>query len=102
MGGDQHFESLQRKSELGAHLTWANQPKTNAVADASALINRGEHRGRLRPATTYPGPRPHLVASGAGPSNEPMGRGGRRAANGSGYGAGDTRLRANGVLWGGA
>lgn len=31
-----------------------------------------------------------------------MGRGGRNAANGSEYGAGDTRLRANGVLWGGA
>lgn len=31
-----------------------------------------------------------------------MGRGGRKAANGSGHGAGCTRLRSNGVSWGGA
>lgn len=36
MGGDQHTQSLLKKSaqELGTHFTWANQPRANAAADA--------------------------------------------------------------------
>lgn len=98
--------SLKSAEEVSSGAGNTPHPGQSAQSErscrrASALINRGELLGRLRPAT-YSGSRPHLVASGAGPNNEPMGRGGRKTANGSGYGAGDTRLRANGVLWGGA
>lgn len=100
-----HTASLLRKSapQLGTHLTWANQPQASAAADAlPRRAPAGTIPGALALPLPTPGPAHTWMPPGRDGVNEPMGRGGRKAANGSGQGAGDTRLRSNGVPGGGA
>lgn len=119
------MSELQGSSQESSRWAETSQSHCNSVEEVGSAVGNTPHLGqpapserscsmfpRRAPAVTIPGARA-LPLPTRGPAhtwmppgrdgvNEPMGRGGRKAANGSGRGAGGTRLRSNGVLGGGA